>query len=161
MYIILVAHGVPRAPPWQIYGTNFFRLRILCRKRMLMLEENIYGRWGWFGGGGGFLNWPLCNTQGIFHHSNNSTLHIALKLFREFRIALPLPTDSLVYAYVSCLSVEEGRTFQSCEIKIRLTIKTPIYRLTTPTVLDAGTLVDTRFTVSRIFFRAVMLWDAL
>ena len=52
----LVAKRGPRAPPGQINGTNFTRLRILCSKRILMLPENIYsGGGGFSGGGGGFL----------------------------------------------------------------------------------------------------------
>ena len=46
----LVAKRGPRAPPGQINGTNFFRLRILGRKRILMLPENIFGRRVLFGG---------------------------------------------------------------------------------------------------------------
>ena len=46
----LVAKRGPRAPPGQINGTNFFRLRIFCKKRILMLPEIIFGRRGVFGG---------------------------------------------------------------------------------------------------------------
>ena len=46
----LVAKRGPRAPPGQINETNFFRLRIVCRKRILMLPENIFGRQGVFRG---------------------------------------------------------------------------------------------------------------
>ena len=46
----LVAKRGSREPPGQINGTNFLRLRILCRKRILMLPENIFGRRGFFGG---------------------------------------------------------------------------------------------------------------